>query len=279
MFLVLLIVLVAPTRAARAGAWLPEPGAVYTKSSLLLLRADTRRVCGDPDAPVSEFGGTYREVQLFGYAEIGLHPRVAGLVSWAWKDTRLVDASVPEFGTRSTGDLRLGARWGLLRLPVPVSVETIVGLPTYPRSDPRDLVSRREQFLPAGTGHVEWEINVQTGVSLYPWPLYANVMGGRRERGGAFGDLWLLALEVGAAFERVFLKSDWRAVSGDGDPCASASAGAVSLQERSWHWAPEMAFRVAPHWWVGAGASVLLGGRNVLDGTQWSLAVTWQRPG
>ena len=217
-------------------------------------------------------------MQSFTYVEFGIRPWVAGVASMAAKDTRLVDASVPDFGTRSTGDLRLGARWALVRGPVPVSLETTATVPTYPRSDPRALASEREQFLPAGTGHVEWEGLLQVGLSLYPWPVYANLAAGRRERGGAYGDQWLVTVEAGTTVGRVFAKSDLRGVIADGDLCDTASAGAVTFEERSWHWAPEVAVRVSDRWWVGAGAAVLLSGRNTLDGTQWSLSLTWQKP-
>ncbi len=276
MLLVLLCTVVPG--GARAGAWLQPVGGAYVKTSWLYLDADRRHDCRGDEGPAASFDGSFREHQAFVYGEFGLHHRVTGLVSMAFKDARITDAVVPEFGTRSTGDLRLGARWGLATGPVPVSLETVVSIPTYPESDLSDPVGEREQFLPAGTGRMEVETWLQAGASSYPLPLYANLALGRRDRGGVFGDQWLAAAEVGATFDRVFLKSDLRAVLADGDLCAGkAAVGAVTVHEQSLHWSPEASWRLAGDLWVGAGASFLLAGRNTLDGTQWSLSVAWQR--
>ena len=264
--------------SARAGAWLRPVGGAYVETSWLYLDTDRRHDCRGDEQPADSFDGSFREHQAFVYGEFGLHRRVTALVSMAVKDARITDAVVPEYGTRSTGDLRLGARWGLATGAIPVSLETLVSVPTYPESDPRARVGERAQFLPAGTGRIGLETRLQAGASLYPLPLYANLALGRRERGGVFGDQWLLAGEVGATFDRVFLKSDLRAVFADGDVCASeAAAGAVTVHEQSLRWNPKASWRLAGDLWIGAGASFLLSGRNTLDGTQWSLSVAWQR--
>ena len=268
--------LVALATPARAGAWLQVPGEAYVKASWLHLRAEERWTRDGGREAAEAFGGTYREHQAFVYAEVGVHPRATAVLSMAAKDARIVDARVPDYGTRSTGDLRVGARWGILTGPLPVSLETLVGLPTYPETDPRAPIGAREQFLPAGTGHVEVETRLQAGFSLFPLPLYANVDLGHRARGGAFGDQWLIALEVGASGERLFVKSDLRGIVARGGVGGSASAGAVSLNERVWSWAPEVAFRIADTTWVTAGFSVPFAGRNALDGVQWALGVAWQ---
>jgi len=262
----------------RAGAWLQPEGGAFVKTSWLYLDTDRRHDCRGDEEPAASFDGSFREHQAFVYGEFGLHRRVTALVSMAVKDARITDAVVPEFGTRSTGDLRLGARWGLATGSIPVSLETVVSVPTYPESDLSDPVGEREQFLPAGTGRIEIETRLQAGASLYPLPVYANLALGRRDRGGVFGDQWTVAAEVGATFDRVFVKSDLSAVLADGDLCAGeAAVGAVTVHEQSLRWSPEASWRLAGDVWVGAGASFLVSGRNTLDGTQWSLSVAWQR--
>lgn len=265
------------TPAAHAGAWLQAPGDAYVKVSALHLRADDRWSCDGGREGADAFGGTYRESMAFAYAEIGVHPRATLVVSAAAKDARVVDGAVPDYGTRSTGDLRVGARWGIVDRGVPVSIETVVSLPTYPETDPRAPVGSREQFLPAGTGRAEFEARLQAGASLYPWPVYANLAFGTRERGGAYGDQWLVGLEIGASGERLFAKLDLRGTLARGELCDSASAGAVSLNETVWQAAPEVAVRLTGDVWLSAGVALPFAGRNALRGDQWALGVAWQK--
>lgn len=273
----LAVVLLFAPEVGVAGAWLQAPGASYVKASWLHLSADRRSGCAGGVEDVDGFGGSYREDQAFVYGEIGLSRKVTLVGSFALKDARIVDGAVPDYGTRSSGDVRVGARVGVLTGALPVSVETVLSLPTYPESDPSDPVGVREQFLPAGTGTVDFESRIQAGLSLHPLPLYVSAEAGVRARGGPYGDQWLLGLEVGAATSRVFAKSDLRGVIGHGEICGAAAVGAVTINERVWNWAPEVAFRVGEDLWLGGGVSVPFAGRNALDGPQWSLSLAWQR--
>jgi len=267
---------VAPSRAV-AGAWLQAPGEAYVKTSWLRLHADERASCDGGREGVESFGGSYRENQAFVYAEVGVAPRITAVGSFAYKDARIVDGDVPDYGTRSTGDLRAGVRIGVLSGAIPMSVETLVSIPSYPRSDPTDPIGQRQQFLPAGTGNIDVESRLQAGFSLHPLPLYVNAEAGVRARGGGYGDQWLVAFEVGAVADRLFVKSDLRGTIGHGEFCENASAGAVSIDERVWQWAPEVSVRVGRDLWLGAGVSLPFAARNALIGPQWSLSLAWQR--
>ena len=272
-----LLCLCAFASTVRAGAWLQETGASYAKLAYLNLRADSRLGVSGPAGQVSEFGGEYAEHQLFFYGEWGVHPRFTAIGSFAVKDAQIVDSSVPDFGTRSTGDLRGGVRYGVARGDWPVAIESILSLPTYSGDPPSTPTSAREQFVPVGTGEVELELRVQAGRSLHPLPLYVNLDAGRRFRGGAFGDPWLVNLEVGAVVDRFFLKSDLRAEIADGDIDVDGSAGAVTVREDALRWAPELSVELVDGWWLGAGAFFLLDGENTLDGTQYTLSLAWER--
>ena len=263
-----------------AGAWLQPRGGSYLKVSGLFSETDNRIDCRGEDEPAEPFGGTYSERKIFLYGEYGLVDRITLVGGFGFGEQEIVDAAVPDYGTRSTGDLRLGARWGLRRDPAtPVSVETVLSIPTYPATDVTLPVGQREQYLPAGSGELEFEVRLQAGASFWPYPGYVSFDGGYRVRGGPFGHQWLLNGELGVSRDRLFAKVEMRGIWPTGDPCNTGSAGAVSIDERNVRLGPEVAVRVAGNWWLGAVWAPLLVGRNTLDNDQWLLSVAWTRPG
>lgn len=266
--------------ASGAGAWLQPRGASYLKVTALHSATTDRIDCHGDREPAEPFGGTWSERKVFVYAEYGWTEALTAVGSFGFGEQEIVDAEVPDYGTRSTGDLRVGLRWGLSRSPrTPISIESQLSIPTYPATDLTEPVGQREQFLPAGSGEFEAELRMQAGISFWPVPGYANVDGGYRARGGAFGDQWLLAAEVGAALDRFFAKVEVRGIWPTGDPCNTGAAGSVSIDERSLRLGPEAAVRVAGDWWLGLAWSGLLTGRNTLDNDQWLVSVSWVRPG
>jgi hypothetical protein len=273
----LLAVLIAGPQAARAGAWLEPPKARYLKIGLLHTRASSRWDCRGASRPADPSGNDYVERQVFLYGEYGLRPGLTVLGSWAYKD-QSIDGE-PVFGTRSTGDLRLGARMGLVRAgPRPVSLEAVLSLPTYPPSDLSSPPGEREQYLPAGSGALEAELRILAGLSFYPLPLYANVDAGYRARGRQVADQWLLACEVGAGSNRSFVKIEGRWRLPVEESCEDALVGSVAASERRVEIAPEGGVRLWESIWLSLGYTHPLAGRNTLDAGQWSLAlVQWTR--
>jgi hypothetical protein len=187
LLLVIVFVGSGPPRLAAAGAWLQPRGGSYLKASGLYSATEERIDCRGEVEPAEPFGGTYSERKIFLYGEFGLFDRMTLVGSFGFGEQKIVDASVPDYGTRSSGDLKIGTRWGLLRSPAtPVSVETVLSVPTYPTTDVTLPVGQREQFLPAGTGEFEFEVRLQAGASFYPgpgWPVRQPVAVGRRSRG------------------------------------------------------------------------------------------------
>ncbi len=265
-------------RDARAGAWLQDPGAVYLKTSWLYSQTSAGLDCRGHAREVDEFGGQYEVQQLFTYLEWGARDWITLVGSWSWKDQRISEARIPEYGTRSTGDLRVGARLPIRRGRTPVAFEVTTSIPTYPATDLRAPVADRDQFLPAGSGRFEVEIGLQGGLSLYPLPLYANAGLSRRQRGGDFGDEWLASSELGYSSDRAFAKLAMNWTLPTGDSCASASVGNVAIHEKVVQWSPEVAVRTWGEVWVNVGFSSVLSGRNTLDGDQFSLGFYWIRP-
>lgn len=265
--------------SARAGAWVREPGGWYVKSSLLAHSTRDRWDHAGATTAAEPFGGRYREVQLHQYVEWGASRRFTLVGSFGFKDARIEEAQVPDYGTRSTTDLRIGGRFAVSQRSWPLAIEGSLALPTYDRTDPSLPVGQRPQFLPAGNGRVEAELRLQLGRSLHPIPLYVNLDAGRRFRGGSFGDQWLVAAEAGGTWSRLFAKAEVRGTLPTGELGTGSSAGTVSLQERTWRFGPELAFRVRDSTWVGLGASLPFSSRNALQGTQWSVSIAWQRMG
>jgi hypothetical protein len=273
------LILLLPA-AARAGAWLQPTGGSYVKVAGVHSATTDRIDCRGDREPAEPFGGTYSENKIFLYGEYGWTGALTAVGSFGFGEQEIVDAEVPDYGTRSSGDLRVGLRWGLRRDPrLPISVESLVSIPTYPSTDLTLPVGQREQYLPAGSGEVEAELRLQAGLSFWPVPGYANVDAGYRVRGGDFGDQWLLAAELGASLGRLFTKLEVRGIWPTGDPCSTGSAGSVSLDERSLRLGPEASVRVVGDWWLGLAWSGVLTGRNTLDNDQWLLSVAWTRPG
>ena len=271
----LLLVLSGLAAGARAGAWLQPVGGIYAEASYLSSSADERISCRGGSEPAEPFGGRYHDRQVFLYGEYGFRPWLTLVASTAVKEQRIRDAAVPDYGTRSTGDLRLGGRWALHQGGWPLSLETLVSVPTYPQTDLRVGVGQREQFLPAGSGELEAQWSLQIGHSLHPLPVYFSASVGRLHRGGSFGDPWRAALEVGWVTDRLLLKSDVRWSLPSGDPCGSGAAGDVANHARRFDLAPKVGWRVSRALWLQASVDWLVSGRNVLDGTVWGLSVAW----
>ncbi len=268
-FLIALVLTAAACPTAYAGAWVQPKGGSFVKLSWFATRSSERAGPDGSSMPADPSGGDYVEQMLYGYFEYGLITRLSLLGSFAYKDMT-VEAE-PEFGTRSTGDLRLGGRWGLVQGPKALALEGIVSIPTYPASDLSQPPGQREQNLPAGTGQTEAELRVLGGMSLYPLPLYANLDLGYRVRGGGFSDQWLGVLEFGGGSPSFFSKVELRGLGENGDIDSDLQVGGVSVAERSLRLNVEASVRPFSAVWVGGGYSAHLAGRNTLTGGQWQL--------
>jgi hypothetical protein len=174
----------------------------------------------------------------------------------------------------------LGGRFALRQGGAPLAVQGVLSVPTYPASDLAAPAGARRQFLPAGSGRVEAELQLLAGRSLWPLPMYASGAIGYRVRPGGYADVWLGSLEVGAASPSWFGKVELRAHLAAADPCGARAVGAVAAAERVLGVAPEAAVRVHGPAWLAGGVAIPLQGVNALDAAQWSVAVLlWKRGG
>ena len=245
----------------------------FWKLSWLSQNSDRRWDCrgGEIDADPA---GSYEQWQLFAYGEFGLRKWLTLTGSWVYKDQTIAGAS--SYGTRSTGDLRLGARLPLRRNGAPLSLEAVVSLPTYERSDLGDAPADRPQYLPAGSGRVEAELHLLGGASLWPLPLYLSADLGYRQRSGDFVDQWLGALELGGRSARLFAKTELRLTLPTEQRCADDDAdalGTLALAERNLALGFEMALRLRASLWISGAYAHPLSGRNSLLGGVFSLGL------
>jgi hypothetical protein len=250
---------------AQAGAWLQAERAAFWKLSWLTQSSDRRWDCRGNEVE-ADAAGSYEQWQLFAYGEYGLRPWLTLTGSWVYKDQQIAGDST--YGTRSSGDLRLGARLPLRRAGAPLSVEGLLSLPTYTRSDLNDAPADRPQYLPAGSGRIEAELHALGGASLWPLPLYLSGGLGYRLRGGDYVDQWLGTIELGGRFRRVFAKSELRAALPTRERCGEAAEalGTVALAERNWAMSFEASWRLYSTLWLSAGYAHPLAGRNSLVG-------------
>jgi len=262
---------------ARAGAWLQPKGDGYGKVSLLAQRTAQRLDDEGNPANANPGGADYAEQQVFFYGEWGLKHWFTALGSFAIKNQTI--ETTPEFGTLSTGDLRLGGRLGLVQGPKSLAIESLVWIPTYPKSDLSQPPSQREQFLPAGTGEPALEIRLLGGLSLFPLPLYTNLDVGYLARGGEFTDQWLGTVEFGGSNQNLFAKLELRWLFEASSGGVDLVGGRVSPPERFLRAGIELAFRVVGPAWFNLGYSPLIQGQNTLDSNQWGFGlVYWQPP-
>ena len=270
----LLLQILPAAPSARAGAWLQPRGESFVKASVLRQSSDHRWDCRGAEIPADP-AGAFEQTQFFVYGEHGLLDWMTLTASWAYKDQRI--AGDDDYGTRGTGDIRLGSRLPIVRGARPVSVEAILSIPTYERSDLRDPPALRTQYLPAGSGRLEGEIHALAGASLWPLPLYLNGSVGFRERGGDFEDQWLVALEIGGSSPYFFAKTELRwAIPLDESCAGDTAAGTLALHERMVSLSPELAARLSGRLWLTAGYSHPISGRNGLNSGVWNLGVIFR---
>jgi hypothetical protein len=259
---------------ARAGAWLQPVGDSFVKATVLRQSSDERWDCRGGVIPADP-AGAFEQTQWFVYGEHGLLEWLTLTGSWAYKDQQIDGDQV--YGTRSSGDLRLGSRVPLLRGSRPVSLEATLSFPTYERSELRDPPALRKQYLPAGSGRFESEIHALAGASLWPLPLYLNGDLGFRSRGGDFEDQWLVALEIGGSSPYFFAKNELRWAIPLDERCeGDLAAGTLALHERMVSISPELAARLKGRFWVTAGYSHPISGRNGLTSGVWSLGLIFR---
>ncbi|RMG67519.1 MAG: hypothetical protein D6715_04625 [Calditrichaeota bacterium] len=207
-FLVLLLPL-----ALWAGAWPQPKGHYFFKLDVSYLSTDEEFNFQADKIPIlGDFPGygnvEFRDLAVTFYGEYGITSRLTGIVTLPFKRStnERVEELIPGQGrsvTRTTSglsDLRLMVRYGLLQLPVAVSLQGGVKIPLgydeFPDNDGPSL----------GTSKVDTELSLLIGKSFFPLPIYAWGGGGYRRRSGRFNDEFIFTGEVGLTLGRALVK-------------------------------------------------------------------------
>jgi hypothetical protein len=192
----------APFNAA-AGPWTPDPGGGYAKFGATWLPGIG--FFGGPEggelaAPV--LYGPYHELAAHTWIELGLAPRLAGVLAWSPLRAFLLDDSIDGFSAHaSVGEPGFGLRGQLVQAgPFALSLEGLVRAPTSSNAEvARVHAATGERELAGGlriaTGVWEGSGGVSAGVGLPA--LYATASVGATGRGGGWDSVLTWTAEVG----------------------------------------------------------------------------------
>lgn len=283
--------------AASAGAWTQPRGRSYLELRSSYLSTDGERDFRGKSVPlfVDRAGftdGRYRQADLRLYAEYGLTGRVTlvgklPLRAVTSERTELggvyFDRVDVENSTNGLGDLGLGARLGVIRAPVVVSVETGLKIPAGYDARPDD------DGPPLGNGEVDADVRLLVGAGLGRLA-YATGGAGYRRRGGVYHDEILYEGEIGWEPGNWLLQGGVDAVRNTrqpqdlaGTPIVTPLPGGggsfvVIVGDQDWTKARvALSRRVAPGSRLKVFASDVVQGRNTIDGTEIGLALVLTR--
>lgn len=182
--MVLLVLGMAGVQGSRGQAWLPAQGHAYVKLSLGdVTAAEQYRFDGEtkPYADNVE-GDAFFDESLYLYAEYGLTDNLALVALIPYKTIRVLDAAFA-YESEGLGSVSLGLRTGIKNLVGltgdhhALSANFMLTVPTgYTRN-----------FTPSvGPGQVDFQTTLNYGVSLWPFPGYAQVGLGYRYRSALY---------------------------------------------------------------------------------------------
>ncbi|MBT7164046.1 MAG: hypothetical protein HN904_14790 [Victivallales bacterium] len=197
---------------AHAGAWTTPAGSLWTKISWF--RQSTDEWYTDNDQPILlpdntlgsrpagsrqpyRFNGQYESTAFFMEGYYGLTDAVDVGLQMPWFDQSFDDDTRIDSPAESGfSDLRIFARWQVLRRPF---LLTLKGGAKIPTAEFRN----EDGLIPVGEGQWDYDIVLQMGRSFWPIPAYANIDLGYRVRTENEsilrdpGDEWLVTAEAG----------------------------------------------------------------------------------
>ena len=182
---VLLVLLIARPQGGFAQAWVQPKGHAYVKLSLGSTTASEQyRFDGEvkPYADNVE-GDAFFDESLYLYGEYGLTNNLTLVALLPYKTIRVLDAAF-EYESEGLGSVMIGLRTGIKNLvgltadQHALSANVMLTVPTgYTRN-----------FTPSvGPGQLDFQTTVNYGLSLYPFPGYAQVGLGYRYRSSLYG--------------------------------------------------------------------------------------------
>jgi hypothetical protein len=280
----IMLVSVLPS-AGLSGAWVQKKGGYYLKLTAAHIYTTEEFDSAGNLRPIREgepgIGNTsYRELYLFGYLEYGVAKRLTLVANLPFKiatsrRTELPGPGSPmrsvEVVTGGLSDLNVSARVLLFGTSAPVSVQAGAILPLgYDPSPPG-------QGAPLGSGKVDFEGLLLSGVSLWPIRAYLTGHAGYRIRGGSeFADQYLYQVEGGVTpgpwFAKVTLEGIYSARKGAG----GGSATIATTNQDVLKLIPTIAYRFDHRFALGAELIHTVSGKNTVAGTTYSVEVVFR---
>jgi hypothetical protein len=253
-----------------AGAWVLPRG--RTDVQVALLHQDTTdRYFLDGDRIPYFFDGRNRTSALYLDARHGLTDRIEALLQVPFFLLRFDDLA-DDRRSNGLGDVRVGARYNLLRDSPVATLDVRVKIPTGTFVNDAEVV-------PVGEGQWDLDLAAEVAHSFWPRPFYVNGRAGYRFRGANdeigidFGDELFWLVEGGYTVNaRVGLKLVARGLHGKegtsfGIPIETLKREAVYLE-------PGVIIRAGPSWFVELAVPFTVAGRNWPAGPVFSLKLT-----
>ncbi|WP_298037958.1 hypothetical protein [uncultured Desulfuromonas sp.] len=255
-----------------AGAWTLERGKAYNRFAVNYFFAD-EEFDGDGNGKALNFNGEFTEVNGNYYVEYGVFNRLTAIASLYYKDIEQEDNAVIK-STKGIGDVELGLKYGVANWSGgAVAAQGLVKIPGAYDESPEGGTG-----VPLGNGQYDGELRLLYGQSLWAlFPGYCGVEIGYRWRAEAPADELRYLVEVGTDFS----KSLYGRAKLDGIKGMNNGGGFSSNRNNPNEFdlvKLDLAtgFKVTPRWSLEAGYAPAISGESALDGTTYTLALTYQ---
>ncbi|WP_298039647.1 hypothetical protein [uncultured Desulfuromonas sp.] len=228
----------------------------------------------DGEDKALDFEGDFTEVNVNYYVEYGVTDRLTAIASIYYKDIEQEDALIVK-ESNGIGDIDLGLKYRLLGWSGgAVAAQGLVKVP-----EAYDEAPEGGRGVPLGNGQYDAEFRLLYGQSL--WTLFPGYCGfelGYRWRDEAPADELRYLVEVGGDFT----KSLYGRAKLDGIKGMDNGEGGASINRSN----PNqfdlikldlaLGYKMTPRWGVEAVYAPAISGETTLDGTTYSLALTYQ---
>ena len=191
-----LMLALAGSQTSYGQAWLQPKGHAYVKLSLSDVTASEQFKFDGGTKPYADNveGDAFFDESLYLYGEVGLTNNVTLVALLPYKSIRVLDATF-DYETEGLGSLMIGLRTGLKNVvgikasQHALAANFMLTLPTgYTRN-----------FAPSvGTGQVDFQTTINYGLSLWPFPGYAQVGLGYRYRSAVYAFSDTIACQPGS---------------------------------------------------------------------------------
>ena len=263
-----------------AGAWTLPQGTLWTKAAVFQQStresylADTRLHDGvlfhPGDRLTYPFEGEFDATAVYVDLIYGVTDRFDLGVQIPYLDRAYADTTRPESpAERGLGDIRIAAKWRVLKDPAQFSIKLGAKMPNAE-------FSNQDGLIPVGEGQWDFDFVGQLGKSFWPLPLYVNLDLGYRVRTVNEqrtiqrdpGDEWFFTAEAGYNLtSRLLLIGKYELLRSD--PATDFGFLVVESQiKQITYFTPTLVYKLSERLTVELAVPVSLSGRNFPAGHQ-----------